>query len=161
MKTVDVWSNQSLGKGGWLFWILVTILICPLLFIAIFVFSIFQEGYQIWERAIFCGGFIFFIYHFSKAVLALRIASITAKELQVKETAFWLTTFAGKTLMFTNVKLANDETGYLDKKYLKFLFPKGGDHLILTDEYKTYYISSCTNGFGSLKDRLLNFESNT
>ncbi|MGI2030392.1 hypothetical protein [Endozoicomonas acroporae] len=150
-----IWFNRSLGENGWLYWFLVCVLICPLIIAVLFVYSLFQSGYQLWEKGIFIIGIIFSLYHFSRGVLALFVTSLTAKELETKSgIPLNLKTFSGKVVGIENASFCRDTDGILERSYLQFLFPKNGEHIIVVEKNTRYYISSSTDNHSALIEEI-------
>jgi hypothetical protein len=149
-----VWLNLSMGKNGWLFGVLISLGIGPILMIAIFAYVFIQPGWTYWERAIFFAGMLFFFYQVVATIHSFRVASLTAKRIELTPCDLRLLTFSGKYVSFPRSQPWALSKKKFARTYHRILFQKDLEHLVIQDKNHTCYISAYTEDFVGLSEKL-------
>ena len=155
---MPIWSNRTMGRNGWIYWAFVLCLAAPIFMFALLASAVLDPGWRIMDRTMIAGALVFIAYVLALVMLGLKVASQTAKRIELTAKTIRLLTFSGRGVQIDMRKPWTLQSSRFTRKYHAFLFQKDREHLVIQDESHICYISAYTEDFAGLSNQLASIQ---
>ena len=152
-----VWINRVLGRKGEWFWVFTLGLITPVFMLMVLTEPVSAPGLKPIDRFLVLGGFVFACYILILGIVGLRVASRTARRIELAPGRLYLSTFGGKKVRIDRSSHWQMRHVAFTRKFHQFLFSKDQQHLVIANGKRSFYISAYTDDFDELAEQLADY----
>jgi hypothetical protein len=154
-------SNQRLGKNGWLYWVLMPCFLGPAHYISVLLPPVLNRDYSNEGRLTCLGLLLYLVILVAQAAIVYVLAVRTAKQIELLSGEIHITTFSGKRICFGASQTWSLHKRSFTRQHHYALFPKDRESLVIQGERYACSISAYTDDFETLSKQLYQLRRDT